>query len=71
MKRVEQKAINSWWAQTVEQCQQGKKPMLFYRANYQPWQAMVYLQDINDDLRGDYTCILSFLGATMLIRESL
>ena len=71
VKRQEKLNINAWWTQTVEQCEPGKKPILFYRSNRMPWNVMMYLQDINDDLKGDFTCILSFQAACLVIRESM
>ena len=39
VKRVEAKAINSWWAQAVRQAEQagGLIPVLAWRQNRQPW----------------------------------
>ena len=71
IKRVERENLNAWWNQTVNQCRDGRKPVLFYRASRKPWQALMYLEDVNSDLTGDYTVALSFLGACMVIRESL
>jgi len=37
IKFVEQLALNSWWAQTVEQTKPGQHPVLFYRQSRKPW----------------------------------
>ena len=71
IKRQEAPHIAAWWQQTVEQCEPNTKPILFYRSNYQPWLCMMYLQDINNDYRGDYTVILSFEAACLILRENI
>ncbi len=70
-KRQEKLNCNAWWQQTLDQCGEGEEPILFYRQSRQPWQAIMRLSGINDRLYGDYTVILPFLSACMLIRETL
>lgn len=43
VKRVESKAINTWWAQAVRQAKQagGITPVLAWRQNRQPWRFRV------------------------------
>lgn len=42
VKRVEQKAINSWWSQAVRQAEAaGCTPLLAWRQNRQPWRFRV------------------------------
>jgi hypothetical protein len=48
VKRQERSELNAWWAQTVKQAQAcDRMPVLFYRANRQPWRIAVDPHDIN------------------------
>ena len=71
VKRQETLKINEWWQQTLDQCREGQKPALFYRANYMPWMAMMRLCDVNSDLVHDYTVTMNIQAACLVIRESL
>lgn len=42
VKRAETPAVNQWWKQCLEQSRPGLLPVLFYRANRKPWQAVTF-----------------------------
>ena len=71
VKRQEILRLKEWWQQTLDQCREGEKPALFYRANYMPWMAMMRLCDVNSDLVHDYTVTMNIQAACLVIRESL
>jgi len=72
VKRVEKDAYMQWWQQTIDQCGDGEKPMLFYRANRQPWKAMLRVFDINPDLvNRNYVAVVEYECACLIIRESI
>lgn len=63
VKRQERLSRPAWWAQAVEQGQRvGLEPILFYRRNREPWQALIYVT-------GDTYKEMSFLEAVSHVRE--
>jgi len=77
-KRQERLSLSSWWEQTLSQCKDGEKPILFFRQSRYPWSAMLKLSDIIDIFAPDNplfpqrnTVITDFDTACLIIRESL
>ena len=76
VKRQQAARVMQWWKQTVEQANVLKlRPVLFYRANYQPWRARMLLCDVAP---GSYGALantepieLSLEAACLILRESL
>lgn len=55
IKRVEKAHIQSWWRQAIEQAAEiGRKPMLMYRASFEPWKIMVRLYDLSPQVYKDH-----------------
>lgn len=51
IKRVEKAHLPKWWRQAVEQAAEiNRKPMLMYRASFEPWRVIVRLYDISPDV---------------------
>jgi hypothetical protein len=73
VKRVEQSALRAWWRQTEAQADLiGRKPILFFRASRQPWQAMIDLSELNPVfVAGRFQVCLPFDAACQLMREAL
>lgn len=47
IKRVEKAHLNKWWRQAVEQAGDiNRKPVLMFRASFEPWKIMVRLYDL-------------------------
>ncbi len=69
-KRQEKFNLNTWWEQTLNQ-RNGRKPVLFYRANRMPWMAMFRLCDVNMDLRHSNTVTMGLEAGCLVIRESI
>lgn len=72
VKRRERPDIPGWWFSAFEHAN-GKPFIVFYRANRQPWLALVDLVDLNPDVfhhRGIYA-IIPAIDAITLIRESV
>ena len=75
VKRGEKEEVRSWWLQTCRQAHVcGARPLLWWRANRQPWRAIVDLHDLRSDVypvREREHAIISFDAACQLIRETL
>ncbi len=72
IKHQETLRLNDWWQQTLNQTKSGEQPILFYKQNHKGWKAQIRLSTINSDFEGtDYTCVIDYLTAVMLIREGL
>jgi len=81
VKRQEKLSLSSWWQQTLDQCSNKEKPILFFRQSRYPWSAMIRLTDIinihllkeaqvHTETRHN-TVITDFDTACLIIRESL
>jgi hypothetical protein len=76
VKRQQAARVIQWWKQTVEQANVLKRrPVLFYRSNYQPWRARMLLCDIAPGTYGALADTepveLSLEAACLILRESL
>lgn len=77
VKRQQAARVTQWWKQAVEQANMlERRPVLFYRANYKPWRAMMLLCDIAPENfygKAAQTELveLSLEAACLVIRESL
>ena len=76
VKRQQAARPMQWWKQTVEQANVLKRrPVLFYRANYQPWRALMLLCDIAPGAYGALADTepveLSLEAACLILRENL
>jgi hypothetical protein len=73
VKRSEQPKLTEWWRQTETQAAAiGRRPVLFFRGNRQPWRAMVDLGDLNSDFEnGRYSTVMPVEAASQLIRSQL
>jgi hypothetical protein len=76
VKRQQAARAMQWWKQTVEQANVlNRRPVLFYRANYQPWKARMLLCDVAPGTRGALAetepVELSLEAACLILRESL
>jgi hypothetical protein len=76
VKRQQAARVMQWWKQTVEQANVlNRRPVLFYRANYQPWKARMLLCDVSPGTCGPLAetepVDLSLEAACLILRESL
>lgn len=51
IKRCESLQIEAWWKQTLRQARCGQTPVLLYRQNRKPWQAVMMAKIENTDVR--------------------
>ncbi len=70
VKRQEREQLRQWWTQTVNQCVNGSRPILFYRASRQPWRALIMAADVFSGGSDQPVC-LEFQDACTVIREKL
>ena len=75
VKRVENASVGAWFAQAQRQAaNDGRAPVLFYRASYQPWRAVFDCHDLNPGTFPEpdrHIATLDYAGAVQVIRESL
>lgn len=74
IKHQARESLNQWWAQTVRQAMDcGRKPVLFYRGNRQPWRVALAPNDINPSAwpvrRDESYVILSLRDGLQFLRE--
>lgn len=76
VKHQKAQSLNSWWAQTVRQAHDsGRRPVLFFRGNHQPWRVAVAPHDISSVIwpvrRDEDYVILNLRDGLQFLREKL
>ena len=55
-----------WWQQTINQCDDGKQPILLFRKNRQPWFYMLYPME-NQELKPNMFAAIDQFGKMVYI----
>ena len=78
VKRVQKESLTAWWDQAMMQAisastvDKPRKPMLLWRGNRKPWQAMVLLSTIWQHRIGkEEVCIISLEAAIQIILDNM